>query len=290
MRDAGFDSYYWSATTYPDATGAYLLVFNSTIVFPSYYHARFVGFSVRGGVISLYAGSLRDASFNSFYWSATTYSNAILAYGLSFGSTSSIPSGYNNRFYGFSVRGGHVAVDAGSLRLAGFSSLYWSSTTYPNTTYAYDLSFYSTDVYQSHYNSRFYGFSVRGGDVNLSTGSLRYADVNSLYWSATTYPNATHAYYLDFNSASVLPSHYNNRFDGFSVRGGAVHLNTGSLWGAGGNSNYWSATTYPDATHAYHLHFNSTNVIPSYYNLRFYSFSVRNFQNPHFMYAAGTSL
>ena len=209
MRDAGFDSYYWSATTYPDATGAYLLVFNSTIVFPSYYHARFVGFSVRGGVISLYAGSLRDASFNSFYWSATTYSNAILAYGLSFGSTSSIPSGYNNRFYGFSVRGGHVAVDAGSLRLAGFSSLYWSSTTYPNTTYAYLLSFYSTDVYQSHYNSRFYGFSVRGGDVNLSTGSLRYADA--------TYPSATNAYYLDFNSASVLPSHYNNRFDGFSV-------------------------------------------------------------------------
>ncbi len=132
--------------------------------------------------------------------------------------------------------------------------------------------------------------NVRGGHVYLDTGSLRNAGLNNYYWSATTYPNATFAYRLGFASTSIYPSVYDNRFNGFSVRGGAVHLNTGSLWGAGGNSNYWSATTYPDATHAYHLHFNSTNVIPSYYNLRFYSFSVRNFQNPHFMYAAGTSL
>ncbi len=282
MRDAGFDSYYWSATTYPDATGAYLLVFNSTIVFPSYYHARFVGFSVRGGS-SLYAGSLRDASFNSFYWSATTYSNAILAYGLSFGSTSSIPSGYNNRFYGFSVRCGDVNLSTGSLRYAGVNSLYWSAATYPDATSAYYLDFNSASVLPSHYNNRFDGFSVRGGLVGLDTGSLRYAGINSFYWSATTYPNAILAYDLAFNSTGVFPSYYNSRFAGFSLRGGAVHLNTGSLWGAGINSNYWSATTYPDATHAYHLHFNSTNVIPSYYNLRFYSFSVH-------MYAAGTSL
>ncbi len=58
--------------------------------------------------------------------------------------------------------------------------------------------------------------NVRGGVVHLDTGSLRYAG-HSRYWSATTYPNATYAYGLDFNSTNVLPSGYNYRFIGFSV-------------------------------------------------------------------------
>ena len=59
------------------------------------------------------------------------------------------------------------------------------------------------------------------------------------------------------------------------VRGGYFYLNTGSLRAAGGNSDYWSATTYPNATDAYNLDFNSTNVFPSIYNARFLGFSVR---------------
>lgn len=59
---------------------------------------------------------------------------------------------------------------------------------------------------------------IRGGHVNLSTGSLRYAGLSSYYWSATTYPNATYAYALHFTSTNVYPSDYNARFYGFSVR------------------------------------------------------------------------
>ena len=61
-------------------------------------------------------------------------------------------------------------------------------------------------------------YYVRGGHVTLDTGALRYAGLDSYYWSATTYPNATYAYYLDFNSTGVHPSGYRNRFGGFSVR------------------------------------------------------------------------
>ena len=59
--------------------------------------------------------------------------------------------------------------------------------------------------------------NVRGGHVNLGTGSLRGAGNGSIYWSATTYPNATYASYLGFNSTNVNPSDYNDRFLGFSV-------------------------------------------------------------------------
>lgn len=59
---------------------------------------------------------------------------------------------------------------------------------------------------------------IRGGGVYLNTGSLRDAGDISLYWSATTYPNATSAYYLHFDSTNVYPSDYNDRFSGFSVR------------------------------------------------------------------------
>ena len=117
--------------------------------------------------------------------------------------------------------------------------------------------------------------NVRGGGVNLNTGSLRGAGDNSYYWSATTYPNATNAYDLDFNSTNVLPSDYYRRFYGFSVRGGYIGLHTGSLRNAGFDGFFWSATTYPSATRAYDLGFNSTNVLPSHYYGRFLGFSVQ---------------
>ena len=60
-------------------------------------------------------------------------------------------------------------------------------------------------------------YYVRGGHVTLDTGALRYAGLDSYYWSATTYPNATNAHYLDFSSTNVNPSYYSTRFYGFSV-------------------------------------------------------------------------
>ena len=115
------------------------------------------------------------------------------------------------------VRGGNVDLGTGSLRNAGYGSIYWSAATYPNATYAYHLRFDSTSSIPSDYHNRFLGFSVRGGDVDLDTGALRYAGIDSFYWSATTYPSATYAYLLDFNSTNVGPSYYNARFYGFSV-------------------------------------------------------------------------
>ncbi len=122
LRNAGLNNYYWSATTYPNATNTYFLHSNSTNVYPSYYINRFYGFSVhqitiltnntaasplyyvRGGYVALDTGSLRYAGVGSSYWSATTYTSATGAYYLDFDSTSVVPSNYNHRFYGFSVR------------------------------------------------------------------------------------------------------------------------------------------------------------------------------------------
>ena len=58
------------------------------------------------------------------------------------------------------VRGGYVLLHTGSLRYAGYNNHYWSATTYPNATYVYLLHFDSTNVYPSHYNYQFNGFSV----------------------------------------------------------------------------------------------------------------------------------
>ena len=51
-------------------------------------------------------------------------------------------------------------VYSGSLRSAGSSSFYWSSTAL-SSTYAYDLYFYSDSVSPSNFDYRYYGRSVR---------------------------------------------------------------------------------------------------------------------------------
>ncbi len=61
-------------------------------------------------------------------------------------------------------------------------------------------------------------YYVRGGGVYPGTGSLRHTGYAGLYWSATIYPNATNAHFLDFVSTDVYPSYYNVRFNGFAVR------------------------------------------------------------------------
>ena len=52
-------------------------------------------------------------------------------------------------------------VGSGSLRGAGRSGAYWSSTAYSSTSFAYYLYFPSDHVYPSHYNNRYVGQSVR---------------------------------------------------------------------------------------------------------------------------------
>lgn len=117
----------------------------------------------------------------------------------------------------FTVRGGYTDLDTGSLRRTGNGGFYWSTTTYPNATYAYRLNFDNSNVDPSDYHGRFYGFSVRGGYTDLKNGSLRAAGLNTYYWSAATYPNAIFAYVLYFDKTDTNPSYCGNRFDGFSV-------------------------------------------------------------------------
>ena len=52
-------------------------------------------------------------------------------------------------------------VLSGSLRNAGYTGYYWSSTAYSNTSYAYDLYFVSGFVGPSGITARLNGFSVR---------------------------------------------------------------------------------------------------------------------------------
>lgn len=180
--------------------------------------AFLISYFLRGGLIGLNTGSLRNASSNNYYWSSTTYSNATDTYDLTFNNNNIVPSTYNSRFLGFSVRGGDIFLDTGSLRNASYNSNYWTSTTYPSATYAYRFHFNNTDVVPSHYNLRFLGFSVRGGYIYLVTGSLRDAGRSSLNWSTTTYPSTTDAYYFHFYSTNTYSSDYSYRFHGFSVR------------------------------------------------------------------------
>ena len=59
---------------------------------------------------------------------------------------------------------------------------------------------------------------TRGGNVNMTTGSLRNAGNNGNYWASTAYPSELYAYNLNFNSTNVNPSNNNNRWNGFTVR------------------------------------------------------------------------
>ena len=52
-------------------------------------------------------------------------------------------------------------VLSGSLRRAGYSGRYWSSTAYSSTSNAYNLYFNSGGVLPSYNGTRYYGFSVR---------------------------------------------------------------------------------------------------------------------------------
>lgn len=110
-----------------------------------------------------------------------------------------------------------MTLSTGSLLYAGGSNYYWSSTTYPNAIYAYHIAFSSINLNISDYYTRFLGFSVRGGYVDLGNGSLVSAGLSNLYWSATTYSNTTYAYYLAFDNINVHPSSHNNRFYSFSA-------------------------------------------------------------------------
>ena len=61
-------------------------------------------------------------------------------------------------------------------------------------------------------------YLTRGGYVNMTTGSLRNAGGNGDYWGVSAYQSELYAYVLDFSSATVVPSDYGTRWDGFTVR------------------------------------------------------------------------
>lgn len=63
--------------------------------------------------------------------------------------------------YIFILAAGYTSGD--SLYYQGTFGYVWSSSLYTsNPRSAYDLGFYSSDVYPSCYDNRYYGFSVRG--------------------------------------------------------------------------------------------------------------------------------
>ena len=50
-----------------------------------------------------------------------------------------------------------------SVKAVGSYGLYWSSSLYLSySNYAYNLDFYSSDIYPGDYYDRYYGFSIRG--------------------------------------------------------------------------------------------------------------------------------
>ena len=52
----------------------------------------------------------------------------------------------------------------------------------------------------------------------MTTGSLRYAGYSGFYWGVNAYQSTLYAYILHFNSASVDPSGYSDRWGGFTVQ------------------------------------------------------------------------
>ena len=69
------------------------------------------------------------------------------------------------------------------------------------------------------------------------------------------------------NNVSAAPLYF--------LRGGGIYLNTGSMRDTGSHSVYWSATTYPSSTSAYHSYFHNYFIYPAFSFDRFGGFSVR---------------
>ena len=51
-------------------------------------------------------------------------------------------------------------------------------------------------------------------------------------------------------------------------------MTTGSLRAAGVNGYYWASAAYPSELYAYDLVINSANAYPSYYDARWFGFTV----------------
>lgn len=63
-------------------------------------------------------------------------------------------------------------------------------------------------------------YLIRGGDVALDVGALRYAGNNGFFWSATAYRLAIHAFNFTLNDAIGYLSINNLRWFGLTVRVG----------------------------------------------------------------------
>ena len=98
------------------------------------------------------------ASYSTFNSTPGSFYNLLNQYGL----TSSSTSGDDNIIKTplFFVRSGYVTPYDHYLYHAGYSGYYWSSVT-TSSSYAYNLSFYSSNAYPSDGYSRYIGLSVR---------------------------------------------------------------------------------------------------------------------------------
>ena len=97
-------------------------------------------------------------SYSTFNSTPGSFYNLLNQYGL----TSSSTSGDDNvvKTPLFFVRSGYATPYDHYLYHAGYSGYYWSSVA-TSSSYAYNLSFYSSNVYSSDGYSRYIGLSVR---------------------------------------------------------------------------------------------------------------------------------
>ena len=121
-------------------------------------------------------------------------------------------------------------LSTGSLRSTNASSYYWTDTVYASSSYAYYFFSGNTTTGPSYNDGHWYGFAVqaenspnssiyltRGGAVTMTTGSLRRAGSDGYYWGVSADQSELYAYFLNFNSANVVPSNNNARWSGFTV-------------------------------------------------------------------------
>ena len=128
----------------------------------------------RDGYVDMTTGSLRDAGVSGDYWASPAYPSELYAYDLDFYSANVVPSGSNDRWYGFTVwtktffqssiyltRSGGIYLDSGSLRTTGRNGLYMARTADTSAERMYESWFYDMSLFPASDALRWIGFAVQ---------------------------------------------------------------------------------------------------------------------------------
>ncbi len=322
---ANNDGRLWSSTPHLiTAETTYNLGFTPIDILPSNQSDRWAGFSlrfhhspmyfVRSGSIHIPSGELLAPAGPIYYWGSTAYpTNIQTASGLGVYAQGNTLASYNTyRYYGFSlqstylhisptyfVRSGYNTLQVGTLQKAGLNSYIWTSTTFPNSHYTYDLSFgpgtiSPSNTYYYIYN-RYNGFSLHSIKHKISLISLlcissvvavsifhsvrsavaATADssghpplIQPIFTALSTSPSAPSALPLHTTSYAPItayPSAYHHYSPLYFVRSGYIGLVSGSLWGAGFTNYYWLITSVPLITRqAFSSYFTPIDIYPSH--------------------------